>query len=37
MKGIDSNAVKTDETGSISWEFDVKEEGLYNVDLSIFR
>ncbi|MCR2821527.1 extracellular solute-binding protein [Lederbergia panacisoli] len=36
FEGIDGKAVKTEETGSITWEFDVADEGLYNVQLKYF-
>ncbi|MBS4178998.1 extracellular solute-binding protein [Lederbergia citrea] len=36
FEGTNGKAVKTEETGSITWEFDVKEEGLYNVLLKYF-
>ncbi|MCJ8009937.1 extracellular solute-binding protein [Lederbergia wuyishanensis] len=36
FEGMNGKAVKTEETGSITWEFDVKEEGLYNIQLKYF-
>ena len=35
-EGLDGSAVITEETGSISWEIDIPEEGLYNVMLKYF-
>lgn len=36
FEGIDGSAVITDETGSITWEVDVPEEGLYNIAIRYF-
>ncbi|MBS4201956.1 extracellular solute-binding protein [Bacillus sp. FJAT-49732] len=36
FEGAKGQVVKTDETGSITWEFDVQEEGLYNISLKYF-
>ncbi|MGG1637581.1 extracellular solute-binding protein [Paenibacillus sp. NRS-1760] len=36
MAGLAGNAVESDETGSISWEFDVTNEGLYNIAILFY-
>lgn len=36
FEGVDGSAVITDETGSISWEVDIPEEGLYNLAINYF-
>ncbi len=35
-KGLDGAAVRTEETGSVSWTFEVDQEGLYNIAIRYF-
>lgn len=36
FEGSDGKAIETDETGSVSWSFDVPQEGLYQIDLRFY-